>query len=75
VVAKKIFSGVAVRRAALNALVQINDRRALTPVEAKIASETDDTFRKELSAAVDKLKLAPMEKTPVKPKPDKKKPR
>jgi len=39
-------------------------------VEAKLASETDDTFRGALSAAVDKLKTAPMTKAPVKAKPD-----
>lgn len=68
VVAEMNFSGVAVQSAALNALVQINDRRALAPVEAKMASETDDAFRGELSAAVDKLRTAPMTKPPVKPK-------
>jgi HEAT repeat protein len=69
VVAEVMLSGVAVRSAALDALVQINDRRALAPVEAKLASEPDDKFRGALSAAVDKLRTAPMPKSPVKRKP------
>ena len=64
-----LFSGVAVRSAALDALVQLNNRRALAPVEARLATETDEKFRASLSVAVEKLKLAPVPKPPVKAKP------
>jgi len=64
-----IMSGVAVRSAALDALVQLNDRSALTPVEAKLATATDEKFKTSLAAAVEKLKLAPVPKSPAKQKP------
>jgi hypothetical protein len=55
---RSILSGKALRSAALEALVQIGDRGALAPLEARQRRETNGEFKKELGEAIEKLKAA-----------------
>lgn len=67
VVAKTVYRGIAVRSAALDALVQINDRRALTTLKDRLSKETDTNFQEALATAVAKLESAPLGDAAQKP--------